>query len=144
MQRRNSLKLHVRDAGPELFKKIAEYRNQNKYGNPIGPTYQTSLRQGCVQGVYRLKSIDEIIIAGSKDTSGLFNASGSALKAVGVVGEVVGFVLMASQNSPDSLSLCRRVTMIRSRLRRPALSTAFLTLQTLILMATSRSRRISR
>jgi hypothetical protein len=94
VEARNDLKLAVRNKGPELFKKIVEYRNNTKYGNPIGPSYEDLRAAG---------KVDEAIIAGVTDTSKGFNTVGGKMRLIGTVGEVVGFALMATQNSPAEL-----------------------------------------
>jgi hypothetical protein len=94
VEARNELKLAVRNKGPVLFKKFTEYRNVAKYGNPVGPSYETLVAAG--------KS-DAQIMAGVTKTSEGFNAAGGKLRFIGTVGEVVGFAFMATQNSPADL-----------------------------------------
>ena len=90
---RNELKLSIRARGPALFQKIAELRNQVKYGNPTGPTYEE----------LRAAKTDEQIIARMTETSAAFNKSGRLLRAVGLTLEVASFVVVATQDSPASL-----------------------------------------
>jgi hypothetical protein len=94
VQARNDLKAAIREEGPTLFKKIAEYRNNAKYGNPIGPAYEELRAAG---------KADSAIIAGVTDTSKGFNTVGGKLRLIGTVGEVVGIALMATQDSPAAL-----------------------------------------
>jgi hypothetical protein len=94
VEARNNLKLAVRNEGPGLFKKLVEYRNNGKYGNPIGPSYEELRAAG---------KADSAIIAGVRDTSKEFNAVGGKMRLIGTVGEVVGFALTATQNSPEEL-----------------------------------------
>lgn len=90
---RNQLKTSIRAQGPALFKKIAELRNQIKYGNSLGPTYEQ----------LRIAKTDEQILARMTETSSAFNKSGQFLRSVGLTLEVASFVLAATQDSPDSL-----------------------------------------
>jgi hypothetical protein len=94
VETRNSLKQEVRSEGPYLFKKIVEYRNMKNYGNTIGPDYAFLRNAG---------KTDAQIIEGVINTSGEFNRVGGRLRLVGTVGEVVGFALTATQNSPAAL-----------------------------------------
>jgi len=90
---RNELKAAIRAQGPVLFKKIAELRNQVKYKNPLGPTYEE----------LRAVKTDEQIIARMTETSATFNKSGRVLRSVGLTLEVASFLVAATQDSPDSL-----------------------------------------
>lgn len=101
VERRNALKIAVRNQGPSLFKKIAEYRNRTKYGNPVGPSYE-SLKAGMIAKGVPPAEVNIKIVEGVKNTSKGFNSAGSRMRLVGTMGEVVGFAIMATQNSPDS------------------------------------------
>ncbi len=90
---RNQLKIQIREQGPALFKKIAELRNMNEYNDFIGPTYED----------LRVTKTDQQIIAKLAGTSEGFDAVGGALRVGGVALEATGFILMATQNSPDAL-----------------------------------------
>jgi hypothetical protein len=118
VEARNNLKLAVRNEGPGLFKKLVEYRNNGKYGNPIGPSYEELRAAG---------KADSAIIAGVRDTSKEFNAVGGKMRLIGTVGEVVGFALTATQNSPEELPPLPRtekeqlqIEAVRLRLNIPA------------------------
>jgi hypothetical protein len=102
VQRRNDLKQSIRGKGPELFKKLAEHRNRLKYGNPIGPDYMTKRAELVKRGVPAAE-VDRRIIQGLQTTSKDFNAAGKRMAFVGTVGEVVGFALTSTQNSPQAL-----------------------------------------
>jgi hypothetical protein len=92
VDRRNELKVLVRAKGPSLFKLIAEYRNKAKYGNPIGPTYDS----------IAAKVSDEAIIEGVRRTSGGFNKAGPGLKLLGATGTVIVSGILV--DSPASLA----------------------------------------
>lgn len=79
VNKRNELKLVIRNAGPAVFKRIAELRNNSKYKNALGPTYET----------LAAKSTDLEIIEGVVRTSGGFNKAGPALKILGASGTVL-------------------------------------------------------
>ena len=95
---RNKLKVTIRQQGPTLFRKIAEWRNQKKYGDPIGPTHEQLFKR--LSGKVPADKINITIIEGVQKTNKGFNAVGDVLKGVGKVAEVAGFVMMATQNSP--------------------------------------------
>jgi hypothetical protein len=102
VETRNQLKITIREQGPVLFKKIVEYRNLKKYGNSVGPDYEYLTSNLSRQGVAAEK-IDVAIIEGVTDTSAAFNSSGRRIKLIGTVGEVVGFMITATQESPANL-----------------------------------------
>jgi hypothetical protein len=91
---RNALKVAIRNQGPILFKKLAEWRNMNKYRNPVGPSYEYLNAKGLG---------DMEIIEGVTKTSEGFNAVGGRLKIIGRSMEAFGFVLQATENSPAAL-----------------------------------------
>lgn len=101
VDRRNALKITVRNQGPALFKKIAEYRNRIKYGNPLGPSYD-ALKAGMIAKGVPPAEVNIKIVEGVKNTSKGFNSAGNRMRLVGTIGEVVGFAMMATQNSPGS------------------------------------------
>jgi hypothetical protein len=101
VERRNALKLTVRNQGPSFFKKIAEYRNRMKYGNPVGPSYD-SLKAGMIAKGVPPAEVNIKIVEGVKNTSKGFNSAGNRMRLVGTIGEVVGFAITATQNSPAS------------------------------------------
>jgi hypothetical protein len=90
---RNSLKAAIRAQGPALFKKYAEWRNMNKYKNPLGPNY-AQLKAG---------KTDLAIIEGVTNTSKEFNALGGKIRIIGRSMEAFGFILQATENSPAAL-----------------------------------------
>jgi hypothetical protein len=95
---RNSLKITIRQQGPDLFRKIAEWRNKGEYKNTVGPSYE-QIKQKLV-GKVAAEEIDMAIIEGVTKTSKGFNAIGGKMRVVGIAGEIVGVALMATQNSP--------------------------------------------
>ncbi len=99
---RNNLKVAVREKGPAIFKAINEARNNKKYGNKIGPSYE-EIRAGLIKGGIPASEVDATLINGVTKTSKGFNKVGPGLKLVGIAGEVVGFVLVATTDSPESL-----------------------------------------
>jgi hypothetical protein len=101
VDRRNVLKVAVRNLGPALFRKIAEYRNKIKYGNPVGPSYDGLKHKMLASGVPP-QQVDIKIIEGGAKTSEGFNAAGKRMRLVGTIGEVVGFAITATQDSPES------------------------------------------
>jgi Domain of unknown function (DUF4157) len=80
VEERNALKVAVRAKGPAIFEELAEFRNQGKYGNSVGPTYENLLAKA---------GSDEAIIAGVQKTSSGFNATGPALKILGAGGMIL-------------------------------------------------------
>jgi hypothetical protein len=99
--RRNVLKVAIRTQGPALFQKIAEYRNNLKYGNPVGPSYE-AIKTGLIAKGIPPGEVDLKIIEGVQGTSKGFNSAGRRVRLVGTVGEVVGFAVAATQDSPES------------------------------------------
>lgn len=88
-------------------------RNQQRYKNPVGPSYEQLKAKGLT---------DAEIISGSKKTSQAFNKSGGRLRLLGKGLGGVGFVLQAMQGSPASSSPLPRskaeqVEIERTRLR---------------------------
>jgi hypothetical protein len=120
VDQRNNLKVTIRQKGPDLFRKIAEWRNQAKYGNPIGPSYEQLSKN--LAGKVAAEEIDRAIIGGVTKTSKGFNAAGGNLRMVGVAGEIVGVALMATQDSPAAATplpktIEEQVEAERARLR---------------------------
>jgi hypothetical protein len=98
VKQRNTLKITIREKGPGLFRKIAEWRNTQKYGNPVGPSYED-----LAQKLGRRLPPEEVnitIIEGTTKTSKLFNGAGDAMEALGTAAGIAGFVVMATQDSP--------------------------------------------
>jgi len=104
VQHRNLLKEEIRCMGPVLFGKIAEARNLKKYGNRVGPSYD-SLRTGQrASGMARAaaKSDAEILEDVARTSRG-FNVGAKALKVISVSLGVATFVVTATQDSPEAL-----------------------------------------
>ena len=104
VRQRNALKIDIRARGPALFRKIAEWRNLKKYGNPVGPGYQ-SLRTG-QRGpgmAAAAAKTDAQIINDINRTSQQFNLGAKSLRIATASLAVASFVLTATQNSPDAL-----------------------------------------
>jgi hypothetical protein len=95
---RNKLKVFIRTQGNALFRKVAEWRNQGKYGNAVGPTYEQ--RVASLTGKVAAEDINITIIEGVAKTSKGFNAAGEVMRGIGKVAEGAGFVFMATQDSP--------------------------------------------
>ena len=66
VDQRNQLKVDTRDKMPSMLNRLAEMRNQRRYGNPIGKTYEMYSKGGksdldIIEGVGRTNSrIDRI------------------------------------------------------------------------------------
>jgi hypothetical protein len=58
---RNDLKVAIREEGNPITKRLAEQRNQKKYGDPIGPTYQFLEKELIKKGVSKENVSKEII-----------------------------------------------------------------------------------
>jgi hypothetical protein len=95
---RNTLKVTIRDKGPALFRKIAEWRNTKEYGNPVGPSYEDLVKK--LGGRVPPEKINITIVENVKKTSRLFNAAGDVMEAAGTAAGIAGFVVMATQDSP--------------------------------------------
>jgi peptidoglycan hydrolase-like protein with peptidoglycan-binding domain len=87
---RNKLKAMIRGRGPALFKKLAEMRNEKKYGDPLGLGYEA----------LRAAKSDTEIVDGVLRTSRGFNRAGPALQLTGAAGQVLVSGLF---DSPESL-----------------------------------------
>lgn len=133
VDQRNKLKGSIRKEGPEIFKKIAELRNQKKYGNKIGPEYETLAARKLAEikantalteaeKSIQIAQIDQKIIQDVTETSSAFDAAGKRLRIFGRVTAVAGFVLTAMTDSPESLpslpvSQLKEIEIEKTRLR---------------------------
>lgn len=120
VKERNDLKVVIRNQGNALFRQIAERRNQIKYKNKVGPTYEQ--RVGETMKKVPPEEINIRIIEGTAKSSKGFNAAGEVMKGVGKMAEVAGFVVMATQNSPAAeaplpKTMADEVETERARLR---------------------------
>ncbi len=120
VKERNNLKVVIRNRGPALFKKIAEWRNQIVYKDKVGPSYEWLVNK--VGAKVPPEEINITIIEGVNKTSKGFNAAGKVMKGVAVVAEVGGFVIMATEDSPAALdplpkSAAEEIDIERARLR---------------------------
>lgn len=104
VRKRNELKVDIRSRGPALFRKLAEWRNRRRYGDPVGPSY-SQLRNGRrAPGQPRAGPRTDVeIVEDVARTSRAFNAGARALRLVSLSNQVVQFVLVAAQNSPAAL-----------------------------------------
>jgi hypothetical protein len=101
VKERNTLKVTIRERGPALFRKIAEWRNIKEYGNPVGPSYEDLVSKlGTKSPPVPPEKINITIIENVKKTSLLFNAAGDVMEAAGTAAGIAGFVMMATEDSP--------------------------------------------
>jgi hypothetical protein len=77
---RDLLKEEVREKGPRLFKRIAEYRNLMKYGTKGSKPFEDMLKT---------KTLDEIIESATRKTSKVFDHVPAALGALSKVATVL-------------------------------------------------------
>ena len=95
---RDKLKIQIREQGPELFKAVAEARNEAKVQDALGETYE----QRFARKLAKLGSADKAnaaIIDGVTDTSRVFNLAGTVMK---VTAGVTQILLSGLENSPGS------------------------------------------
>lgn len=120
VDQRNKLKVFIRNQGSDLFRKIAEWRNQAKYHDPVGPSYEQ--RVASLTGKVAPEEINITIIEGVSKTSKGFNAVGDVMKGFGKAAEGAGFIIMATQDSPAAdaplpKSAAEEIETERARLR---------------------------
>ena len=89
---RNDLKVEIREKGNPITQRLAEQRNQKKYGNPIGPSYQFLENELAKKGIPK-EDVSKEIIKSAGTANKTVSQEAKNMKLFGI-GLFIGYCLV--------------------------------------------------